>query len=68
MSRAPARSWSPAPWHEQSRRNQAPFIAFNCAAIPEHLIESELFGHLQGGNGSQPGLLKQANGGTLFLR
>ncbi|KRT54950.1 sigma-54-dependent transcriptional regulator [endosymbiont of Ridgeia piscesae] len=53
--------------HEQSRRNQAPFIAFNCAAIPEHLIETELFGHRQGGEAEQPGLLKQANGGTLFL-
>ena len=49
--------------HEKSRRNQAPFIAFNCAAVPEHLIESELFGLAESGTG----LLKKAEGGTLFL-
>ena len=49
--------------HEKSLRNQAPFITFNCAAVPEHLIESELFGLAETG----AGLLKQAEGGTLFL-
>ena len=49
--------------HEKSLRNQAPFITFNCAAIPDHLIETELFGHSQ----DKTGLLKKAEGGTLFL-
>lgn len=49
--------------HEKSLRNQAPFIAFNCAAIPDHQIETELFGQAQ----DQTGLLKKAEGGTLFL-
>ncbi|MDJ0806663.1 MAG: sigma-54 dependent transcriptional regulator [Gammaproteobacteria bacterium] len=51
--------------HEKSHRNQAPFIAFNCAAVPEHMIEAELFG--QGQGETQAGLLKMAEGGTLFL-
>ncbi|MEN8177776.1 MAG: sigma-54 dependent transcriptional regulator [Pseudomonadota bacterium] len=49
--------------HEKSNRNQAPFIAFNCAAVPEHLIEAELFDRSK----SQSSLLKMAEGGTLFL-
>ncbi len=49
--------------HEKSPRNNAPFIVFNCAAVPEHLIESELFDHKE----SEPGLLRKAEGGTLFL-
>jgi DNA-binding NtrC family response regulator len=49
--------------HEKSIRNQAPFIAFNCAAVPENLIEIELFGQSE----PQSGLLKMAEGGTLFL-
>ncbi len=49
--------------HEKSNRNQAPFIAFNCAAVPENLIEIELFGQSE----PQSGLLKMAEGGTLFL-
>ncbi len=49
--------------HEKSRRNQAPFIAFNCASMPDHLIETELFGQAL----ERAGLLKKAEGGTLFL-
>lgn len=57
--------------HRGSERQQGPFVAINCAAIPKDLIESELFGHLKG---SFTGALKDrkgkfalANGGTLFL-
>ncbi len=59
-------------WHDSSARSQGPFIAINCAALPENLIESELFGYLPGAftgakrEGSL-GLLRQAQGGTLFL-
>ena len=57
--------------HFQSRRAAAPFIPINCAAIPDNLLESELFGHVQGAftdaRGSKAGLLQAANGGTLFL-
>ncbi len=57
--------------HEQSTRHSAPMISVNCAAIPENLIESELFGHEKGsftGATSQKiGLIEAANGGTLFL-
>ena len=57
--------------HEQSPRASGPFIAINCAAIPENLIESELFGYQKGAfSGAlqpQTGLLAQAHGGTLFL-
>ena len=58
--------------HQQSLRREGPFITLNCAAIPENLIESELFGYVAGaftgasGKGMQ-GLLQQADGGTLFL-
>ncbi|WP_296747050.1 sigma-54-dependent Fis family transcriptional regulator [Mesorhizobium sp.] len=57
--------------HESSRR-KGPFVAINCAAIPEHLIESELFGHAAGAfTGAAPkgrkGLIEAADGGTLFL-
>ncbi|SDN67279.1 sigma-54-dependent Fis family transcriptional regulator [Pseudomonas jinjuensis] len=58
--------------HEASARRDKPFVALNCAAIPESLIESELFGYVAGaftgasGKGMQ-GLLRQADGGTLFL-
>jgi len=58
--------------HEQSARCDKPFVALNCAAIPESLIESELFGYVAGAftgadrKGSR-GLLQQADGGTLFL-
>jgi len=53
--------------HDRSRRTSGPFVSVNCAAIPEALLETELFG--QGGDGKQArgGLFQQANGGTLFL-
>ncbi|WP_430460143.1 sigma-54-dependent transcriptional regulator [Thalassolituus sp. LLYu03] len=57
--------------HEQSRRAAAPIISVNCAAIPETLIESELFGHekgaFTGANSTRQGLVEAADGGTLFL-
>jgi DNA-binding NtrC family response regulator len=53
--------------HERSLRKQAPFIVFNCAAVPEHQVESELFGQASESEGRRGGLLAQAHGGTLFL-
>jgi two-component system response regulator GlrR len=57
--------------HSNSRRSKGPFVALNCAAIPEMLFESELFGHVRGAftsaHGSKRGLFQSANGGTLFL-
>ena len=58
--------------HAASERRGRPFVAVNCAAIPEALIESELFGHLAGsftgaGPRSKKGLIQEADGGTLFL-
>ena len=57
--------------HKLSSRANGPFIAINCAAIPESLIESELFGHekgaFTGAIGRQAGCFEHANGGTLFL-
>jgi two-component system, NtrC family, response regulator GlrR len=57
--------------HINSRRNKGPFVALNCAAIPESLFESELFGHVKGAftsaHGAKRGLFQMANGGTLFL-
>lgn len=58
--------------HQASARASQPFVAVNCAALPEHLIEAELFGHAPGAfTGARregaPGLIRQAHGGTLFL-
>lgn len=57
--------------HEQSGRRDRPFVAVNCAAIPDTLIESELFGHehgaFTGASGSRKGKFEMAHGGTLFL-
>ena len=57
--------------HTQSDRASRPFIALNCAAMPESLLESELFGHTKGAftgaDKTREGLLVQADGGTLFL-
>ena len=57
--------------HRASHRAKAPFIGVNCGAIPEHLLESELFGHVKGAFtgalSKRHGLFQTANGGTLFL-
>ncbi|MDC0011645.1 sigma-54 dependent transcriptional regulator, partial [Porticoccaceae bacterium] len=57
--------------HDASARHQGPFVAFNCAAMPENLIEDMLFGHekgsFTGASKVQPGLFEQAQGGTVFL-
>ena len=57
--------------HKASNRKDKPFVAINCGALPENLLESELFGHAKGAfTGAvtaHPGLFKEADGGTLFL-
>ncbi len=57
--------------HEKSKRQEQPYVAVNCAAIPSELIESELFGHEKGSFTSahkqRTGKFEQAHGGTLFL-
>jgi two-component system nitrogen regulation response regulator NtrX len=57
--------------HHTSRRKNGPFVEVNCAAIPEELIESELFGHVRGAFtgavADKPGRFEQADGGTIFL-
>ncbi len=57
--------------HRRSNRASGPFIVVNCGAIPENLMESEMFGHVRGAFtgaiASRPGKFQQADGGTLFL-
>ena len=57
--------------HASSPRSKGPFVALNCAGIPEHLLESELFGHQRGAftdaKQAKPGRFQLAEGGTLFL-
>jgi transcriptional regulator with GAF, ATPase, and Fis domain len=57
--------------HAWSRRSEGPFVALNCAALPEQLVESELFGHVRGAfsgaERARAGRFATANGGTLFL-
>ncbi|NQU24513.1 MAG: sigma-54-dependent Fis family transcriptional regulator, partial [Candidatus Nealsonbacteria bacterium] len=57
--------------HKRSRRHKGPFVAVNCAALPDALLESELFGHIRGAftdaRAGRKGLFLQADGGTLFL-
>ncbi len=57
--------------HQESPRKDEPFVALNCGAIPENLIESELFGHMKGAFtgavSNKEGMVEMADGGTLFL-
>ena len=57
--------------HDQSSRSEGPFVCVNCGALPDTLLESELFGYLRGAftgaRSSKPGRFQQADGGTLFL-
>jgi two-component system response regulator HydG len=57
--------------HRRSKRSAGSFVAINCAAMPEQLLESELFGHTKGAftdaRTARPGLFVQAKGGTIFL-
>ncbi len=57
--------------HDQSPRHEKPFVAINCGALPENLIESELFGHRKGAftgaDAQRDGLFEVASGGTIFL-
>ena len=57
--------------HHGSRRSNGPFVAINCAALPDQLLESELFGHergaFTGAVAAKPGRIEQAGGGVLFL-
>jgi DNA-binding NtrC family response regulator len=57
--------------HQNSRRAHAPFIPINCSALPENLLESELFGHCRGAFtgaiADKKGLFQEADGGTIFL-
>ena len=57
--------------HERGKREKGPFVAVSCAAVPDHLLESELFGHEKGAftdaKAARRGLFLQAGGGTLFL-
>ncbi len=59
--------------HQMSKRRKGPFLTVNCAAIPEELLESELFGYSKGAftgakRSGQVGLFETANHGTIFFR
>lgn len=58
--------------HNHSKRKKQPFVALNCAALPDNILESELFGYVEGAftgarRGGKMGLFEQAHGGTIFL-
>jgi len=58
--------------HNHGKRKKQPFVAFNCAALPDNILESELFGYVEGAftgarRGGKMGLFEQAHGGTIFL-
>jgi len=58
--------------HNESKRSKGPFVAINCAALPAHILESELFGYVGGAftgasKDGKPGLFEVAHGGTIFL-
>ena len=71
-SRGPARSWSRKSLHFNSRARERPFVAVNCAAIPDTLLESELFGYKRGAftdaRTDRAGLFVEADGGTHLPR
>jgi len=65
------KGWIAQQIHNKSKRSAGPWLHLNCAALPEHLLESELFGYergaFTGAQQSKPGLLESASGGTVFL-